>query len=104
MEPVQNISLEGVQALVDNRRHLRIAVPGETLTVLPYREDQSIIQCLVLCVQILHSCCPERWRAEHELCGYARAAYASFLLLCSQSTLLAIQLCLSVTSQMTPPR
>ena len=51
VEPVQNSSLEGVQALADNRRRrlLLPKVPGEALTVLLSLVDQSLVQCWVLC-------------------------------------------------------
>ena len=49
---IQNISLEGVQALVGNRRRLSLLqkVLRETLPALPTFVDQSMIQWLVLCV------------------------------------------------------
>ena len=45
-------SLEGVQAHADNRRRLLLIqkVLGETLPALPSLVDQSMIECLVLCV------------------------------------------------------
>ena len=51
-QPVQNISLEGVQALVGSRCHLSLLqkVLGETLPALPSLLDESMIPCLVLCV------------------------------------------------------
>ena len=46
VEPVQNISDEGGLARLSHREK----VLGETLPALPFLVDQSMIQCLVLCV------------------------------------------------------
>ena len=50
--PIQNVSLEGRQALAGSRCHLSLPqkVLGETLPLVPFLVDQSIIQCLVLFV------------------------------------------------------
>ena len=53
VEPVQNISLQGVvQALASNLCHLSLIqkVLWETLSALPSTVDQNMIQWLVLCV------------------------------------------------------
>ena len=56
VEPVQIISLEGVQALAGNRRRQSLfqEVPGQTLPVFPSLVDESMTQCLVLCVVLLY--------------------------------------------------
>ena len=70
--------------------------------------SKQMIPCFVLCIvhcRNCHSCCPKRWRAEYALCGWARAAAASVLMLCTQSSLLfAIQLSRSVALPTKLPR
>ena len=67
----ENISLEGVPALTDNRLGLSLLqkVLGEILPALPSLVDRSMIQCLQLCVLDTAILVVKRLRSEYALFG-----------------------------------
>ena len=79
VEPVQNISLEGVHTIADIRRRLSLLqkVLGETLPALPFLE-QSTRQCLVLCVADTAIIVVLSAGEQNMQSGYARAAPEGF--------------------------